>query len=626
MTDYKYIKSDYGDMIEDIKKMNEHDLDLLAYELRSFLIDHVSKTGGHLASNLGVVELSIAMHYVFDSPNDKFIWDVGHQSYVHKIITGRGNGFKTLRQFEGMSGFPKKQESNHDFLDSGHSSNSISFALGMAEARDLKNEDHHIVSVIGDGALTGGMAYEALNNAGHSKTKTIVILNDNEMSIGENTGGITTHLERLRTAKSYLEFKKKIKRTLKKVPGVGNNIYSGFKKIKDVVKYSLLSGVIFEELGFTYLGPIDGHSIHDLTYVLNRAKEVDGPVFIHILTKKGKGLKMAEESPDLYHGVGPFNPSTGSITQKASHTYSDIVGDTLVSMAKEDDQVVAITAAMCSGTGLAKFCKAYPDRFFDVGIAEQHAVTFAAGLAQNGLKPFVPIYSTFLQRAYDQIMMDICLQNLPVTLCIDRGGIVGSDGETHHGIYDLSYLRHMPNIHIYAPKDQIDLENILKLCKDANYPCAIRYPRGNAPQLQVENQNYDATNAIDVLAEGTDLCLIATGRMVEKAVKVASSLEEYSIKTQIINIRRIKPLDEKTLYGKIEKITKLITIEDNTLIGGLGDMIGDLLHKNSLNTHELVKLGWPDQFVEHGSIDQLDQKHGLSIDAITQVCKKLYES
>ena len=613
-----YLDKDYENIIENIKTMSENELDLLAYELRAFLIDKVSKTGGHLASNLGVVELTIALHKVFDSPKDKLIWDVGHQSYVHKIITGRKNGFDSLRQFGGMSGFPKKDESEHDILDAGHSSNSISFGLGLAEARDINKENHDVITIIGDGALTGGMAYEALNNAGHSKTSSIVILNDNEMSISENTGGITSHLGKLRTAKSYLEFKKNIRKGLTKIPGVGKNIYSGFERIKDAIKYTLLSGVIFEELGFTYLGPIDGHNIHELVYVMNRAKQINGPVFIHVITKKGKGLKCAEVAPGKFHGIGPFNPSTGNpLTPSTTDTYSDVFGNKLVDLAKADEKIVAVTAAMCDGTGLNEFADKYPDRFFDVGIAEQHAVTFAAGLAASGLKPFIPIYSTFVQRAYDQIIMDIALQKLPVTLCLDRGGIVGADGETHHGVYDLSFLMHVPNINILAPKDKIEFEAMLEYTTQLNEPTAIRYPRGSAPNLSKISNNYDITDGVETLVEGTDICIIGTGRMVDVAYKVSEKLKEKNINCKVINLRVIKPLDEKSLCGKIEKINIVITLEDNALNGGIGSIISQLLHKKGLTNINLYNIGWPNQFIEHGSIADLDKKYGLDVDSIT---------
>lgn len=601
---------------QDIKTLSEEELDLLACDIRSFIIEKVSKTGGHLASNLGVVELSIALHYVLDSPKDKIIWDVGHQSYIHKILTGRWQQFDTLRQFNGLSGFPKKEENPHDIFDAGHSSNSISVGLGIAKARDIKKEEFSVVSIIGDGALTGGIAFEALNNAGHINSNFIIIVNDNEMSISKNIGGISSHLTNLRTAPVYAQAKKKIKTLLNKIPKAGNTIYSGLEKIRDAVKYALVSGVVFEELGYTYLGPIDGHNIKELNSVLKHAKHVNGPVIIHTITKKGKGYLNAEKEPHKFHGIGPFNPETGKIKKVDKEaSYSKVFGDKLVELANRDERIVAITAAMADGTGLKPFSVKYPNRFFDVGIAEQHAVTFAAGLAINGMKPVVPIYSTFLQRAYDEIIMDICLQNLPVVLCIDRSGVVGEDGETHHGIYGISYLSHMPNLVILAPKDGKELESMMEYALSLDQPCAIMYPRGKANDLSHVSQEYSITGKAEILVEGTDICLIAVGRMVENAYEAAKRLKEKNISATVINLRFIKPLDETTLLPVLKRTQKIITIEDNTYIGGVGDRIASMIQNHQLNIKQM-SMSWPDEFIQHGSIKELDEEYGLSVKAI----------
>lgn len=608
----------------DLKDLSEHELELLADEIRMFLIDKVSKTGGHLASNLGVVELTIALHTIFESPKDKLIWDVGHQSYIHKILTGRAIEFDTLRQFNGLSGFPKKEESPHDFFDSGHSSNSISVGLGIAKARDIRKEDFSVVVVIGDGALTGGIAYEALNNAGHGDTNLIIILNDNEMSISENIGGISKHLCRLRTAPAYTEIKKKVKTILKKIPKVGNGLYLGLEKVRDTIKYTVVSGILFEELGFTYLGPVDGHNMHEMLSVLCVAKKAKGPVIIHTLTKKGKGYKSAEKQPDKFHGIGPFISETGEVLSKSrGESYSSIFGKKMIKIAEQDKSVVAITAAMADGTGLKEFSQKYPDRFFDVGIAEQHAITFAAGLALNGMKPVVTIYSTFLQRAYDQIMMDVCLQNLPVVICVDRGGIVGEDGETHHGIFDISYLNHMPNMTILAPKDKNELEAMIDYGLKLGKPCAIRYPRGNAVDLSEISNRLEIDGTVEVITEGSDLCIVAVGRMVQPAYEASEILKQHGIHACVLNARFIKPLNERTYINIFKNVNRILTIEDNTIIGGFGNSIGSLVQKHQLKDTIVFNMGWPDKYIEHGLIKELDKKYGLDAEGIVNNVFKL---
>ncbi len=599
---------------DDLKEMREDELGLLSYAIRDFLIEKVSKTGGHLASNLGVVELSIALHKVFDSPKDKIVWDVGHQSYVHKILTGRADAFDTLRQMGGISGFPKIKESVHDIYETGHSSTSISAAAGMAAARDLKGESHEVIAVIGDGSLTGGMAYEALNNVGASKSKMIVILNDNGMSISRNIGGVSQHLSKLRTSNSYLNAKKAIKKALRSIPVVGQDISTNLAHAKDRIKYALLSGgVIFEELGFTYLGPVDGHNLSELLEVLKIAGQIHGPVFIHVMTKKGKGYRTAELNPNKFHGIGPFDRETGALRKAAGVTYSDVFGNTLVSLAEENDDIVAISAAMCDATGLGPFAKRYPYRFFDVGIAEAHGVTFAAGLARAGMKPVAAIYSSFLQRAYDQIIEDVCLQNLPVVFAIDRAGIVGADGETHHGVFDLSYLRTMPNMTVLTPKDGIQLSAMLCYALSLGTPVAIRYPRSECSFDTEKMAPYDGQNCRK--ADGRDVDIWAVGKMAATAEKVKAALARRGIEAGIVEVSCVKPLDVSCL----EKNRTIVTIEDNLLAGGFGEGF-----RAQSGCSDVLSFGWPDQFIEHGSCEDLYRKYGLDADSITErICEYL---
>lgn len=603
---------------QDLKEMSNEEMSLLSYAIRDFLIANISKTGGHLASNLGVVELSIALHKVFDTPKDKLVWDVGHQAYVHKILTGRAEDFQTLRKFGGMSGFPKVKESEYDTFDMGHSSTSISLATGMAAARDLSGEDFKVAAIIGDGALTGGLAYEAMNNAGVSKTNMIVILNDNGMSIAPNTGGVSKYLGKLRSSRKYMNLKKKVKKNVSHIPGIGKGIVEGMQHVRDSLKYAVLDGIMFEELGFKYYGPVDGHNMDDLIETLEMAKEVEGPVFIHVITKKGKGYRSAEETPSKYHGTGPFDPTTGlQHGSGGTLTYSQVFGKKMEEMAAEDSRIVAIGAAMLDGTGLNRFRILFPDRTFDVGIAEAHAVTFAAGLASGGYKPVVSLYSTFLQRAYDQVIEDVCLQNLPVVFAVDRAGIVGADGETHQGIFDLSYLSHMPNMTILAPADKNELEQMLEYAMSLNGPCAIRYPRGGAAEKEL-NQPIDGSLR---LKEGADVEIWAVGNMVETALHVTELLKEKKIDAGVVNARFVQPIDLEELKASAARTKLLVTIEDNVVTGGYGENLAANIMESPI---KVLNYGWPDQFIEHGSNGELLKQYGLDADSIAErICEYL---
>lgn len=604
---------------QDLKTMTENELELLSYEIRDFLISNISKTGGHLASNLGVVELSIALHRVFDTPKDKLIWDVGHQSYVHKILTGRAEGFQTLRKFGGMSGFPKVKESEYDTFDTGHSSTSISIAAGMAAARDLAKEDFKIAAIIGDGALTGGLAYEAMNNVGVSKTNLVVILNDNGMSIAPNTGGVSKYLSKLRGSRKYTDFKKRIKKNISEIPGIGKGVVSGMQHMRDSLKYAVLDGIMFEELGFKYFGPVDGHNMEVLLETLSMAKEVDGPVFVHVITKKGKGYKSAEETPSKYHGTGPFDPTTGRQHKNggSAPSYSDVFGNKMVQMAKTNKKIVAIGAAMLEGTGLKGFKEQYPARTFDVGIAEGHAVTFAAGMAAGGYRPVVAIYSTFLQRAYDQMIEDVCLQNLPVVFAIDRAGIVGADGETHHGMFDLSYLSHMPNMTILAPADRRELEKMLEYAMTLDGPCAIRYPRGEALELGLDCP----IDGSLVIEEGRDVEIWAAGNMLTLGSQVREELEQRQINTGLINARFVRPLDHAAIAASAKRTGLIVTLEDNVITGGFGENLAAAMMESPV---KVLNFGWPDRFIEHGNIPQLFEKYGLNPKSIAErICEYL---
>ena len=595
-----------------LEKLTLEEKETLSQEIRDLIIDVTSKNGGHVASNLGVVELTIALHSIFDTPNDKIVWDVGHQCYVHKILTGRREEFQNIRKLGGISGFPKICESEYDNFNTGHSSTSISIATGMARARDILNENYEVVAVIGDGSLTGGMALEALNDAGSSKTNVKVILNDNEMSISKNVGGIPLYLSKMRTKTGYTRSNRKIKAIVNKIPYIGKPIISFAHYTKQIIKRAVFRNMYFEDIGFTYLGPVDGHDIKKLEDILERSKKINGPVLIHVVTKKGKGYKLAEENPDKFHGISAYDKETGEV--KKSKNYSKVFGEKLVKMASEDKRIVAVTAAMRDGTGLKEFAEKFPDRFFDVGIAEQHALGLIAGMARAGLKPVLPIYSSFLQRGYDQIIHDIALSGIPVTVCIDRAGIVGNDGETHQGIFDLSFLSSIPNIVIMAPKNFEELDKMLEFGVNLDKPVFIRYPRGG------ENFSFESTEDIElgkaeIVQEGTDLSIIAIGNMVGRAEEVASLLPEKSV--EIINARFLKPLDEETILNSIRKTGYCITIEDNLLKGGLGSAVVEAVNKSDIQDVKIKNFGYDDTFVEHGTVKELEDKYGLSAEKIS---------
>lgn len=598
----------------DIKRLNQKEKKQLAQEIREYILKVISNNGGHLASNLGTVELTIALESVFDPGKDRIIWDVGHQCYTHKILNGRKNELKTLRKFNGISGFPKISESKTDAFNTGHSSTSISAAMGMAKARDLKKRNQNIVAVIGDGALTGGMAMEALNHVGSSGTNMIVVLNDNEMSISKNVGGINKLLTKLRVKKNYTKSNKYGKKVISHIPIVGNAIISLVSKMKDSIKQLIIPGMYFEEIGFRYLGPFDGHDIDELEDIFRQAKELEGPTLIHVITKKGKGYKIAEDNPDRFHGVGKFDLETGNPVDKKGLDYSKTFGKKLVELAKKNKNIVAITAAMKDGTGLAEFAKTFPERFFDVGIAEQHALTFAAGLASNGLIPCVNIYSSFYQRCYDQVIHDICTQNLPVVMFVDRAGIVGNDGETHQGMFDLSFFRCVPNLTIMAPANFTELELMMDFAIKLGKPVAIRFPRGgessiNIPVKQVRN------GKCNVLSSGNDITILAIGKTVSKAVSVSERLKNDNVNCEVINCRFLKPFDQKTVVESIKKTGKVAVIEDGTIIGGLCSQVKEIIAENNLNI-ESKFFAYPDKFIEHGDVSQLESKYKNDEDSI----------
>lgn len=599
---------------DDLKSMDSERLEELAGEIREFLIDSVSLTGGHLASNLGAVELTIALHKVFDCYKDRIIWDVGHQSYVHKILTGRASEFNTLRQIGGLSGFPKQSESDADVFDTGHASNSISLAAGLAAARDLAGEDYSVISVIGDGALTGGLAFEGLNNLGVMKTKAIVIVNDNGMSISRNTGGIAAHLGNLRMSSRYEHAKDTVRSALNMIPVVGTGIAKGISDIKNSVKYALSSdSAVFESFGFKYIGPIDGHSIDVLVSTLESARQIDGPVLIHAVTTKGKGYSFAEEEPGKFHGIGRFDKHTGKAVQQEPG-YSNAFGRHLTELALKDSRICAVYAAMEEGTGLTLFKETFPERAFDAGIAEEHAVTFAAGLAKGGLRPFVTVYSTFLQRAYDEIIEDVCIQKLPVIFAIDRAGCVGRDGETHHGIFDISYLSHMPGMTVLAPRDFAELYEMMEYALTLDGPAAIRYPRGGQKVLPEEFGVYSIkAGRAQKLISGSDVEIWACGNMVYDAFEVFKILDSRGIRAGVVNARFISPVDAVTLEETDGRVKLIVTMEDNILKGGFGSQISALAKKT-----QVLSFGWPDRFIEHGSVDELKRKYGLDSESVAE--------
>ena len=607
---------------EDLKKLSLAEKKQLADEIRKYIIKITSENGGHLASNLGVVELTMALHSVFDLKKDKVVWDVGHQTYTHKILTGRKKELKTLRKFKGLSGFPKTKESATDCFNTGHSSTSISAALGIARARDIKEEKYSVMAVIGDGALTGGMALEALNDAGSSKSNITVILNDNEMSISKNVGGVSMLLSKLRTKKLYTKSNMSAKKIIRKIPIIGTPFVRLVQKTKRGIKQMIIPKMFFEDIGFRYLGPVDGHDIEKLESILKISKQLEGPVLIHVLTKKGKGYLPAEQKPDKFHSAGNFDIETGEPKKAKKEDYSKRFGDTLVELARKDENIVAITAAMKDGTGLTKFAKQFPNRFFDVGIAEQHAIGLAAGFAKAGMIPIVPIYSSFYQRAYDQVIHDICMQNLPVIMCADRAGIVGADGETHQGILDLSFFKIVPNITIMATKDFIELEQMLSFAINLKKPVVIRYPRGGEGEYKFERHQPIELGKAELLHAGNDLTILAIGKMVEKACQIAEKLNEYSISSNVINIRFLKPLDEKTIIQYLKNTKRVITLEDNTLNGGLGSSIKELLVNYGLNDISISSYGYPDEFIEHGKVEEIEEQYGLTVEYIVKMEKE----
>ncbi|MFD0827652.1 1-deoxy-D-xylulose-5-phosphate synthase [Neobacillus sp. M.A.Huq-85] len=600
-----------------LKGMSNKELEVLSQEIRQFLIEKLSVTGGHIGPNLGVVELTIALHKCFDSPKDKLIWDVGHQSYVHKILTGRACDFDTLRQFKGLCGFPKRVESEHDVWETGHSSTSLSAAMGMAIARDLKKEKSFVVPVIGDGALTGGMALEALNHIGHEKKDMIVILNDNEMSIAPNVGALHNILGQLRTAGKYQWAKDELEGLLKKIPAVGGVLAATAERIKDSLKYLLVSGVFFEELGFTYLGPVDGHSFEDLFDNFSYAKKTEGPVLLHVITKKGKGYTPAErDTKGTWHGTGPYKMDTGAFVKpdKAPPAWSSLVSETVRKLAREDKRIVAITPAMPVGSKLEGFASEFPERMYDVGIAEQHAATVAAGLATQNMKPFLAIYSTFLQRAYDQVVHDICRQNLNVFIGIDRAGLVGADGETHQGVFDIAFLRHVPNIVLMMPKDENEGQHMVYTALQYdNGPIAMRFPRGNGLGVPMDEQFKNIPiGTWEVLKEGDDAAILTFGTTIPMAMEAADNLEKQGISVNVVNARFIKPLDEKILTNLLDKNIPLLTIEEAVLQGGFGSAVLEFAHDHGYYSHVIDRIGIPDQFIEHGDVGSLLEEIGMT--------------
>lgn len=600
---------------EDLKKLNIDELNTLCGEIRGFLVNSVSKTGGHLASNLGIVELTVAMHAVFDVPRDKIVFDVGHQSYVHKLLTGRREGFNSLRQFNGMSGFPKRSESEADVFNTGHSSTSVSAALGIARARDLSGDSYNVAAVFGDGALTGGMMYEAMNDAGHSKTPLILVLNDNAMSISKNVGAVARHLRNLRMSRIYFKSKQAVEEFLNKIPLVGKPVASLLQKIKRMVRSIILPTTMFDDLGFIYIGPVDGHDLSALISVFENVKTEKKPVLIHVRTKKGKGYAPAENNPQKFHGISAFDPRTGE-TKSGGETYSSRFGTTLLELAKKNDKVVAITGAMPNGTGISEFPKYFKNRFFDVGIAEQHGVTLAAGLAAAGYVSVIPLYSSFLQRAYDQTLHDVCLQNLHVVFPIDRAGIVGADGETHQGIYDISYLSHMPNMAVLSPSTFLELDMMMQYAvNEHNGPIAIRYPRGGA-QADAYGAGFKFGQAVTV-EQGRDVSIITTGRMVKRAQEVCEFLKGSKISCEIIALPTIKPLDEAAVIASAMKTKNVVTIEDNVKIGGLGSIISSMLLEKGIECKMKI-YAFPDMPITHGSVSELDKLYGLDAETIAK--------
>ena len=605
----------------DIKRISPKLYPILAQEIRDFLIDHVSQTGGHLASNLGAVEITMALHICLHFPEDKVVYDVGHQSYVHKLLTGRKDEFTSLRQKDGLCGFPKRCESDCDVFGTGHSSTSISAALGLAVARDLEQKEETIAVVIGDGALSGGMAYEALNNLSilrREKKNMIIILNDNKMSISENVGGMSRYLNDLRSRRSYSEFKENVENALNNIPGVGKSVARTLKKSKDSIKQLFIPGMLFENMGITYYGLVNGHDIYELIHAINRAKQHEGPILIHAITRKGMGYKYAEKNPEKFHGIGPFDKETGEVlAKKTKKTYTDIFAESLVELARENKKVVAITAAMPSGTGLKAFKKHYPKRFFDVGIAEEHAVTFAAGLAAQGMRPVFAVYSSFLQRGYDQVLHDVCIQKLPVFFGIDRSGLVGADGETHQGIFDISYLSHIPNMVLMAPKNEKEMPAMMKFALEYNGPTAMKYPRSSVYDGLSEYNAPIELGKSEMIYEGQDVVILAVGNIMEECEKAVQLLKSQGYNPGLVNVRFIRPMDEEMLHVLSKKYSLIVTVEENQLIGGYGQMVSAFLHKNVCK-NQLLTLGISDYFVGHATVNEQREEAGINADSIVK--------
>ncbi|MCE7794336.1 1-deoxy-D-xylulose-5-phosphate synthase [Salipaludibacillus sp. CUR1] len=610
-----------------LKECSNKDLEDLAEEIRSFLIKNLSSTGGHLGPNLGVVELTLVLHQLFESPKDKFIWDVGHQAYVHKILTGRAGQFDKLRQYQGLCGFPKRSESIHDVWETGHSSTSLSAAMGMALARDLKGTDESVIPVIGDGALTGGMALEALNHIGHEQTDMVVILNDNEMSIAPNVGAINTMLGRMRTAGKYQRAKDDLEMLIKKIPAFGGRLAATAERVKDSLKYLLVSGMFFEELGFTYLGPVDGHDLEDLKSNITYANKTKGPVLVHVITKKGKGYAPAEnDAKGTWHGLGPYKIESGEVVKKPGPpSYSGVFANTLKRIAKDDKRVVAITAAMPGGTKLDTFAAEFPDRMYDVGIAEQHATTMSAGLATQGMKPVFAVYSTFLQRGYDQLVHDVCRQNLNVFFAVDRAGLVGADGETHQGVFDISYLRHLPNMKILNPKDENELQHMIYTgVMHDDGPIAVRYPRGGGFGVKMDEElKQIPLGEWEVLKEGSDLSILTFGTMIPVAMEAAEQLEKKGINVEIVNARSIKPLDDAKLTELAKQERPVLTLEETALLGGFGSAVLEYFHENHFHSMVVERMGIPDRYIEHGSVPQLLEEIGLTSQNVASAVEQM---
>ena len=608
---------------EDLRKLNIKQKEVLAKELREKIISLVSKTGGHLASNLGVVELTIALHSVFNTPMDKIVWDVGHQTYVHKMLTGRKDKLGSLRKLDGLAGFPKTTESIYDNFNTGHSSTSISIGLGFARVRDIKKENHKVVAVIGDGALTGGMALEALNDLGSSGTDMLVVLNDNEMSISKNVGGISLMLSKVRTQNLYVNTNIKGKRRISKIPFVGKKIVKLVQKTKRSIKQFVIPKMYFEDIGFRYLGPIDGHNLEELEHMLEVAKKQSGPILLHVLTKKGKGYKPAEENPDKFHGISKFDIETGEKIGKSKPDYSSVFGKKLCNIAEKNNKIIAITAAMKDGTGLKEFANKYPERFFDVGIAEQHAVGLAAGMAKAGMIPVVPVYSSFLQRAYDQLVHDVAIQNLPVIICADRAGIVGNDGETHQGLLDMAFAKTIPNFTIMAPKDFSELEEMLDFAVELKKPVLIRYPRGGE-DLAFKTSDIISHGKVEVIEEGEEIAFIAMGKMVARAKQIVDSLKEIGINAKLINSRFLKPIDESYLINNLDKIERIVTIEDASIVGGLGSEIERIIFENDLDI-DVIKFAYPDKFIKQGAVSEIEERFGMDKENIERLITSMYD-